>query len=318
MSDLSSLIEVDPRTVWPHEAQHFTPWLRDNADHLARALGIELSLDQIEHKVGQYSLDIIGRDLTNDCGLVVENQLTATDHVHLGQLLTYAAGTDAGTIVWVATKFNEEHRQAIDFLNSVSADNARFFGVVVQVVQIDDSKPAPLFTLAAYPNDWHATLAQSARIATAGGKAALYQGFWEEYLVRLHAQFPTRTNVRKAPAQNWLSVNFRRRGHIQYSLVFGRGDQIRAEVYIDTGDGQENLAIFELLLAQRDQIETDFGRPLTWEELSNRRACRIFAEHPGSVTDDEHREEILDWMLDQHGRLTHAFDARIAALPDPF
>ena len=52
-----------------------------------------------EHSVGSFSLDLIGRDLTNGTPLIVENQIEASDHGHLGQLLTYAAGTDAGTIV---------------------------------------------------------------------------------------------------------------------------------------------------------------------------------------------------------------------------
>jgi hypothetical protein len=98
--------------VWPHEAHDFTPWLLDNADALEATLGIEIELSAAEHPVGGFSLDLIGRDLTNDCVLMVENQLTGTDHGHLGQLLTYAAGTDAQTIVWMATAFREEHRQA--------------------------------------------------------------------------------------------------------------------------------------------------------------------------------------------------------------
>lgn len=48
---------------------------------------------------------------------MVENQLEATDHTHLGQVVLYAAGTGAGTIVWVAKQFRAEHRQALNWLN---------------------------------------------------------------------------------------------------------------------------------------------------------------------------------------------------------
>lgn len=116
-ANLGRLEGVEVRTVWVHEARDFTPWLLEHADHLAETLGIDLELEQSEHPVGGFSLDLVGRDLTNDAVLIVENQLAGTDHNHLGQILTYAAGTDASSIVWIATSFREEHRQAIDWLN---------------------------------------------------------------------------------------------------------------------------------------------------------------------------------------------------------
>src|SRR5690348_12926390 len=103
--ELGRLTAVDPRVVWPLEAHDFTPWLLEHADALADVLGIDLELTANEHPVGGFALDLIGRDVTDDCVLIVENQLTVTDHVHLGQLLTYAAGTGAATIVWIAVSF---------------------------------------------------------------------------------------------------------------------------------------------------------------------------------------------------------------------
>ena len=88
---LGKLEQVDPRGVWQHEALHFTPWLLDNADRLSEALGIDLELEAAEH-VGGYSLDLVGRDLTNDAVLIVENQLATTDHSHLGQVLNVRGG----------------------------------------------------------------------------------------------------------------------------------------------------------------------------------------------------------------------------------
>ncbi len=76
-----------------------------------------MELERAEHSVGSFSLDLIGRDLTNGTPLIVENQIEASDHGHLGQLLTYAAGTDAGTIVWVTKEFRDEHRVALDWFN---------------------------------------------------------------------------------------------------------------------------------------------------------------------------------------------------------
>src|SRR5215467_859785 len=139
MPELGKLELVDPRFVWKNEAHDFTPWLLANGDLLAEALGIDLELEASEHAVGGFSLDLVGHDITNDAVLIVENQLEGTDHSHLGQVLTYAAGTAASTIVWIATAFREEHRQALDWLNENTGEETHFFGIELRVARIGDS-----------------------------------------------------------------------------------------------------------------------------------------------------------------------------------
>ena len=116
MVDVGRLKKVDLRSVWKHEARDFTPWLMENSEVLGDALGLEIEFTTSEQQVGPYKVDIIGKDLTHDSVLIVENQLGKTDHGHLGQLITYAANTDAVTVVWIAKEFSDEHRQAFEYL----------------------------------------------------------------------------------------------------------------------------------------------------------------------------------------------------------
>lgn len=162
------LDQVDPRTVWPHEARNFTPWLLSNADRLGEALGLELELTTAEHAVGGFALDLIGRDLASGQVVIIESQLADSNHTHLGQLLTYAAGTAAATIVWITTRLREEHRQALIWLNQQTSEDVHFFGVELQVVRIGDSAPAPLFKIVAEPNDWQKAIKRPQTIAPAG------------------------------------------------------------------------------------------------------------------------------------------------------
>ena len=141
--------------------------------------------------------------------------MTPTDHTHLGQLVTYAANTDAVTIVWTALSFREEHRQAIVFLNDLGGERARFFGVEIGAVRIGDSAPAPLSKVVAQPNDFHAQESTTAQVTSQGdasGRGALYQTFWQNFLERVHAEHPDWTRATKGPAQNWLTLPSRFKG----------------------------------------------------------------------------------------------------------
>jgi hypothetical protein len=313
---------LDPRSVWANEARDFTPWLLENADALADALGLDIELTAAEHPVGPFYLDLIGRDLTNDCLLIVENQLSATDHGHLGQLITYAANLDAATIVWAAPEFREEHRQALSFLNNLGAGRARFFGVEIAVARIGESLPAPLFKLAAEPNDLHSQASSEARQSSQDltGKPALYAAFWERFLERVKSERPHWTRSKNAPAQNWFSMPTPFKDGNVYSLSFGAHARLRCELYLDSLDPERVGALFSGLAAHKAEIEASFGEPLSWEDLPNRRAKRIAAYRSGDITTTAELNDYLDWFISTGTRLRAALDpyaSHIAAVAEP-
>lgn len=306
---LGRLERIDPREVWPHEAHDMTPWLLDNADVLGDVLGIDLELTGAEYPVGAFSLDLIGRDLTHDCVLIVENQLTPTDHGHLGQLITYAAGTEAGTVVWVAPSFREEHREALALLNTLGGERLRFFGVQLGVVRIGASDAAPLLELQAQPNDWAAQASATVQAASqTTGKSAAYGAFWTTMLERIRAEHPDWTNSRRPGSGNWLPMRSPFRGDGTYSLVFSQGNQLRTELYIDNTDRDRVTAIFSALERRKDRIEQTYGEPLAWEELPNRRASRVAAYTDGDVLDTDRHADFVAWFLDTQVRLRQAID----------
>lgn len=110
---LAKLKQLDPGEVWADEARDFTPWLRDNIDLLCDALGVELEITQSQDEVGDFYADLVGREVESGRVVAIENQLGPTDRDHLGKLMTYAAGLDAGLAVWVATDFREERRRVL-------------------------------------------------------------------------------------------------------------------------------------------------------------------------------------------------------------
>ncbi|SVD45259.1 uncharacterized protein METZ01_LOCUS398113, partial [marine metagenome] len=151
---LGRIKKLGAREIFKHEAHTFTPWLADNLNLLADAIGIPLEAVATEVPVGDFSLAIHAEDPDGKT-VIIENQFGRTDHDHLGKVLVYGAGQDASIVVWVAEDFRDEHRAAIDWLNENSATGGpAFFAVALGAIAIDNSAPAPTFEVVCQPNDF--------------------------------------------------------------------------------------------------------------------------------------------------------------------
>lgn len=153
--NLGILEEIeDLRKVWPKEASDFTPWLAANIGRLSKAVGIDIDIEETESAVGDFNVDIFAVDADTGRKIVIENQLEATDHDHLGKLITYASGKAADLVIWIVKKAREEHRAAIEWLNSHTTDDIGFILCEVKLYHIGDSDIAPAFVVIEQPNDW--------------------------------------------------------------------------------------------------------------------------------------------------------------------
>ena len=101
---LGRLEKIELRDIWKTEASDFTPWLakEDNLHLLGDTIGIDMELEAQEKDVGPFRADILCKDTADNSWVLIENQLELTDHTHLGQILTYAAGLNAVSIVWIS------------------------------------------------------------------------------------------------------------------------------------------------------------------------------------------------------------------------
>jgi hypothetical protein len=191
---LGRMEKVALRQAWPDERANFTPWLAqdENLTQLGESLGIELEPEAVEKQVGPFAADILAKTVPDERWVLIENQIEATDHGHLGQLLTYAAGLDARIIIWIAETFREEHRAAIDFLNQATSEDYAFFAVQIELYRIGDSAPAPRFFVVAKPNNW-SKQAQTARQATEGELNQIQQlsfEYWSSLIVSAKGRWP--------------------------------------------------------------------------------------------------------------------------------
>jgi hypothetical protein len=162
---LAELEEVDVRTVFQRDGDGFSGWLAGNLDRLAKEIGITGLRDVgRDIGVGSFTVDILAQ---TDKGrrVAVTNQLEPSDHMHLGQVVTFAAGLDLSAVIWITTKVSEEHRAVLDWLNTHSDDDVRFFAVELRLLRIGNSLPAAVFNVAARPNDWQKVARQRQRVS---------------------------------------------------------------------------------------------------------------------------------------------------------
>ena len=181
--EFGQLKSVKLREGWPNEAGDFTPWLAENLEQLSHAIGVSLELVNQEVSVAEFRADILAHSPQDDCLVLIENQLEASDHTHLGQILTYLTGLDAQIVVWVARDFREPHLSAVNWLNEHVGEPFAFFAVKVRLVQIEDSLLAPIFDVLAKPSEWDRQLRQtSARDVSEIGE--FRRAFWAHYADR--------------------------------------------------------------------------------------------------------------------------------------
>lgn len=82
------LTAIKPRKVSAHEARDITPCLHQDVDVFEDLLGIDLELEVAEHPIEGFFLDLLGRDLSDDRVVIVEDQFKQSYHVHPDRILS--------------------------------------------------------------------------------------------------------------------------------------------------------------------------------------------------------------------------------------
>jgi hypothetical protein len=312
---LGKLITLSAQEVWGNEAQVFTPWLSQNLDLLAEALQIdELELQGTEVPAGDFRLDILAEDSEGN-PVLIENQFGATDHRHLGQLISYVASQNRkATTIWVAERFKDDHRAAIDWLNANTGEDYSFFAVEIEALRIGDSIPAPFFDVVAKPNSWTKTVRSTSSASGATRNAERHQvriAFWHafaDYLKEHDRSFV----IRRENRDHWYEFPIGRSGVVISDTISTQKKRVGVELYLSRDPFKSGI---RQLASERDTIEAEFGAVLDWQELENKRASRIAVFlHDVDPSVPAQYATLHAWMLDKMQRFRRVFANRVKDL----
>ncbi|SMX49862.1 hypothetical protein [Maliponia aquimaris] len=298
MTDITfgRLTDLPLREAWKHEAHQFTPWLATNIDHLSEVIGIPLELTGTEVAVESFSADILARNPMDDSIVLIENQLEQTDHTHLGQIMTYLAGLEAQTVIWIAPAFREPHLSAIRWLNEHTADGLSFFAIKARIVRIGNSPYAPIFEVVEKPNDWERTITRQATAAAKGSSELGDKRFayWQSYKDR----HPTsRLNVGRG---SWWSLDPERAPDVRIVLWIG---QTQAGIFV-RGATTRNAPDFRAtIMPLIPALEARLG-------IENRSGdgTELGQTTPASINDPATWPQAQDWQEQQLNRYLDALN----------
>ena len=313
---LSRLTAVSLRDVWPSECNSFTPWLakEENLELLGEAIGIDLELEAQEKEVGLFRADILCKDTLNGNWVLIENQIERTDHGHLGQLLTYAAGLQAVTIVWIAREFTEEHRATLDWLNEITDERFNFFGLEIELWRIADSPVAPKFNIVCKPNDWSKTVHEGARNLASEeitDTKRLQLEYWTAFRKDMEDNHSF-IRSQKPLAQHWANHAIGRANFNLVATVNTRENCIGTSVVLM---GAEAKPRFKVLLQEKLAFQSQLEELLEWEELPGRKESRVTLKmHDADPTDRSDWPRQHEWLRKSLECLHRTFSPRIKSL----
>ncbi|WP_331041806.1 DUF4268 domain-containing protein [Sphingomonas sp.] len=312
---LGKLVTLPAQQVWGHEAAVFTPWLAANLDLLAEPLGIdELELQGTEVPAGDFRLDILAEDSAGNA-VLIENQFGATDHRHLGQLISYVASQNRrATVIWVAERFKDDHRAAIDWLNAATGEDYSFFAVEIEALKIGDSQPAPFFNVVAKPNRWTKTVRSAGPAASDGSQGERHKvrlAYWSAFAEYLRQNDPSFV-IRRDNRDHWFEFRIGRGGVVISATISTQKKRVGVELYLSRDPLKSGI---RQLAAERETIEAEMGQALDWQELPTKRASRIalFLDDVDPASPDQYAA-LHAWMLDKMQRFRRVFGARVKAL----
>lgn len=315
---LGRLERLDLRQAWKSESSDFTPWLgrEENLKLLGDTVGMDLVLESQEKAVGPFRADLRCKNTLDDSWVLIENQLAKTDHTHLGQILTYAAGLKASTIIWIAERFIEEHRAAIDWLNEITDEDFNFLGLEVELWRIGNSVPAPKFNIVCKPNDWTREIKNQVKEGELTEARQLQLRYWTAF-----AEFMKSNNQIRCPrpqAKHWMGHPIGSgRAHISSIASFWdseknvSGSENRVELCLK---GPTHSEWFKHLKTEREAIESEVDQGLFWYSREEAKMSRVYVRKAADLQDEKCWPEQFEWLRKNLEVFTRVFGPRVKAL----
>lgn len=312
MPEFGSLESQEVRSYWEHEADDFTPWLADEiraetASKLEETLELDLEVLKEEKSVGRYNVDIFAEVVDDNRKVIIENQLESSDQDHLGKSIAYASGVDADIIVWIAPRFYDEHRDAMQWLNENSREGVDLFAIRLEVWRIGDSEPAVRFNPIAEPSEWKEKAQRSEDELS--DTETLREEYWTAFRDRIEDENSVLSARKPFPDYYYNNPIGKAGVELQFTIKVTENELGVGLVIRDDAD------LYHHLVDDRAAIERQLGQDVAWEEPEETRAgkarSKITVTKQADVQDETRWDEYTEWMLEMGEEFYDVFYDRL-------
>ncbi len=300
----------DLRTIW--ESDEFGPWLAQEelVALLGELLGLNLVLEGDGHGAAQ--ADVLCRDAETGGPVLIEGQLDETDHAHLGQVVSACAGRDAVTVLWIASRFAEAHRAALAWLNAITPEQVRFFGLEIELWRIGDSPVAPKFDVVSAPPQWASANPRPA-VEPAGLNESQeinesHLAYWQAFRTLVNRDSKVLMPRRPRP-YHWMNFAVRESKMLLGAFANTQHQRVGGAL---VRSGPHAKAHFHELQQQQDEIEQQIGEELEWREMSGQKWSWIYLMwHGVDPTDEGEWPGQHTWLLEKLESFCETFAPRV-------
>lgn len=306
MTTIGQLKPVDVRTIWPNEEKNFTPWVAsdEGLKLLGEWVGLSLTRGRSEKDIGQFRADIVCDDVSDPqhtAEVVIENQLSTSDHDHLGKLLTYSSSIKADSGIWIATDFAPEHLAAVQAWNKPTDRTLSLYCVRIAAWRIGRSAAAPTFDVLVRPDS---QVPVALQLAPTANIRATRRRFWIKLREAMLARGIVTTNT-----SAWSTYQRFEIGDEMHPVaclsVTRDSSQNRARLYLQGGWHQE---VFQKLEVDRTNIDEALGSRPDWNPGDDH--CTVGFSRHSHFFDESRWGEDIEWMIDKLDLLRRVFKPR--------
>jgi len=245
---------------------------------------------------------------------VIENQFGDADHDHLGKILTYAATLEADILIWISENFRREHINALNWLNTIakSYNSPSFFALKIELIKIEDSKPALSITPIVQPPNWSNQNKTAGITRNRNKKEKQYHEFWSQFIPYFDSVKSGFKN-KKPPYHSWISFPSPS-SKMHYSIYFESGKYPTIALYISGGTAEENKNFFEKIKTHQAELKSKFP-DLDWYDLPKNKSKSIDLYRKEEYDfSEEKRDDVMNWLKQNIQEFEKAFNPIIKNL----